>query len=206
MPTIPLPLSAVERIHAIWLAASDRDLSSPSLSGVLIKGSADCIAIAATDGKILVEEAWTLDAGTLEAEWILSAASALMLRDWCKAVRKSLGKRADATVQMICEQRQITVGMPGSPIGDIKLACVDATFPQYAKALDNPTLPEHGPARIGMNLQYLSALETLWKVKGQMGPCVTCEFHRGMIFRPLSGPPVGCQRQIALVMPITLPT
>lgn len=228
MTTLSLSLSAVERIVAVHTAAADRDRdrTSPVLNGVCIKAGkpvgtdgAPCMAIVATDGKILVEETWTLDAGQFgiapkefptdeerSEEAIISAKSIDLLASWTKQIRKSLGKRPEATLTMLIENKQVTIGLVNSAIGDILLACVDGRFPNYEKALDSQSLSSNGPARIGFDCEYMARLAKLWGRKGMAGPAVVCEFGRGIVIRPLPGPPVGCQRQRALVMPISLPT
>lgn len=226
MTTISLSLSAIERICAVHTAAADRDQSSPVLAGVCLTAGKPvgtdgqpCMAIVATDGKILVEETWTLDAGqfgTAPKEWptdeerseeaIICAASVDMLASWTKQIRKSLGKRTDATIAVLIENKQVTIGLVNSAIGDIRLSCVEGRFLNYEKAFDSQSLSSAGPARIGFNCDYMARLAKLWTRKGMAGPAVVCEFGRGMILRQLAGLPIGCQRQRALVMPISLPT
>ena len=227
MTTLSISLSAIERIVAVHTAAAVRDMSSPVLSGVCLTAGTPvgtdgqpCLAIVATDGKILVEETWTLDAGqfgTAPKEWagdeerseeaIICAASVDMLASWTKQIRKSLNKRqTDVTLTMLVENRQVTIGLVNSAIGDIRLACVDGRFLNYVKTFDSQSLSSAGPARIGFNCDYMARLAKLWTRKGMAGPAVVCEFGRGMVIRPLAGFRSGCQRQRALVMPISLPT
>ena len=225
MTTLSISLSAVERIAAVHAAAADHGKSSPTLSGVCIKAGVPvgtdgqpCMSIVATDGKVLVEETWTLDAGRFgtapkefpteeerSEEAIISSASVDMLASWTKQIRKSLGKRPYATLTMLIEHGQVTIGLANSAIVEVKLACVEGRYCRYERALDSQSLAQAGPARIGFNCEYMARLAKLWHRKGMTGPNVVCEFSRGMILRPLAGPPVGCQRQRALVMPITLP-
>jgi hypothetical protein len=159
----------------------------------------------ATDGKILVEEQWMLDAGSLaDKEVKLGPDAVATLAGWCKLARKILSKRqTDITVDMLVEHGQVAVGWPGGTIGNAVLRQTEGTFPSYEKALTiSPA--EHGPAHLGWDMTYMSNISKLWGRKGSHG--VACYFRRGMIMKPLGFPPVGCVGRVALVMPITLPT
>lgn len=212
MPTVSLPLSVVERICAVHKCAADHEVRMGSvLAGVALKPFASAIGagitIVATDGKVLAEESYPIDLGTV-TDAILSEASVTMLRDWCRAVRKSLSKKQhDATVEMLTENRQITVGLPGSPIGDIRLATVEGTFPNYVGALTKPEKSGDGlqtySQRIGVSSDYLGRFYALWGSKASHAIVMT--FARGIIVEPLNlHAGAICQR--GLVMPISLPT
>jgi hypothetical protein len=210
VPTLSIPLSAIERLPAIHAAAADTCRSSPILSCVCLRpctiGTGEpCLAIAATDGKILVEERWILDAGSLaDNEAKLGPDAVATLAGWCKLVRKSLSKRqTDVTVEMLVEHGQVTVGWPGGTIGDVVLRQTEGTFPRFENALIiSPA--EHGPAHLGWDMTYMANISKLWSCKGSQG--VACYFRRGVIMKPLGILPAGCVSQVALVMPITLPT
>jgi hypothetical protein len=159
----------------------------------------------ATDGKILVEERWTIDAGSLaDNEANLGPDAVATLAGWCKLVRKSLSKRqTDITVEMLVERGQVTVGWPGGTMGNVVLRQTEGTFPRYEAAL-SVSPAECGPARLGWDMTYMANIAKLWARKGSHG--VACDFRRGMIMKPMGTLPVGCVGQVALVMPIALPT
>ena len=216
MPTISLPLSVLERFHPVWLAAHDEDRSSACLTGLAINPDAinpdgsPSIAIASTDGKVLVEEVWVAPIGNgsapLETGLILSGDSILLLRDWCKSVRKTLGKgRSDAEIIMLIENRQVTASLKNCAIGDLKMATIDATYPKYKPVLERP-VEISSPGRFGINGVYIGAVAKAWSASNKKGEMIIEWTGKGYVLRPLARIPHGCVSQRALVMPITLPS
>lgn len=205
MNTISLPLSVLERVPLVWKAAADRDRSSPMLSGVCLcdTASSGCgIAIVATDGKFLVEESYALDSGTMiECQATIGAQSVDMLKDWCKALRKTMPKRmADCTVDVHIKELEMIVNQPGSPLGSISLRLVQGTYCAYRQAFGGDVKP--WPARTGVNMSYMSRLDDLW-TEGARSGC-SMEMRKGIILRPLSRCAGMSIDRVALLMPITL--
>lgn len=205
---ISLSTDAAARIVAVHTAASDRDRSAPILCGVCLRTIAtengNALVIVATDGKFLIEEQWTLDAGSLEdGEVNLGRAAVDMLKGWLKMVDKSLGKRTSATIEMQWDGKVATFKACGLPVGDCPLRAVEGYFPRYDAALrptDEPTKVD----RLGFNLEYFARVSDCWKEKRNEIVAVEIKHYRGTVVRKMKLP-VGCQSMLALVMPISLP-
>lgn len=205
---ISLSTDAAARIVAIHAAASDRERTSPILAGVCLRTIATdegrALVIVATDGKLLIEERWTLDAGHLEdGEINLGPDAVAMLKAWLKMVDKSLGKRPSATIEMHWDGKVATFKGCGLPVGDCPLRAMEGCFPRYDPALrptDEPTKCD----RLGFNLDYFARVAECWKEKRQDAVAVEMIHYRGTVLRRMRLP-VGCQSMLALVMPISLP-
>lgn len=201
------------RIVALHDAASDADSYSPVLSGVCLRsapisgdtGNGDALIIVATDGKLLMEERWTLDAGTLQdGEAILPADGIHTLSLWMKSLKAVLGKRPSCTMECTIAGRMATFRVPGLMIGECAVRLVEGSFPNYLHAL-NPADKPATPDRIGYNLAYFAAVAKAWKRPKLDITSVEAKHYRGTVLRLLRLP-IGCQSALALIMDITLPS
>jgi hypothetical protein len=212
MPILSLPYDAALRIIAVQAAASDPDRSSPILSGVCLRSVAintdvcngNALVIVSTDGKLLLEEQWSLDAGTMgDAEVNLGPDAVAQLALWLKSVKASLGKRCSCTMEMEYSERSVTFRVPGLAIGECPLRCTEGSFPRYDHAL-RPSDKPSNPDRIGFNLAYFAAVAKAWKQPKLDSIAVEVIHYRGTVLR-LMRLPIGCQSALALVMPISMP-
>lgn len=206
--TISISNDVVARIVAIHEAASDSDHSSPVLSGVCLRSAATdtghALIVVATDGKLLLEERWTLDAGTLQdGEAILPADGIHALALWLKALKAALGKRPSCTIDCTIANRIAQFRVPGLMFGSCDVRLVEGSFPNYMHAL-NPTDKPSTPDRIGYNLAYFAAVAKAWRRPKIDSVAVEVKHYRGTVLRLLCLP-IGCQSALALIMPITLP-
>jgi hypothetical protein len=216
MQHLTIPLSILDRIVAVHTAGADRDRTCSTLPGVLIApyrspDNAHGITIAATDGKILVEESYVLagvSSSALASQVILSESSVSILANWLKSIRKALpaSKTRDYEIAVSFDEKSVTVSLAHSPIGAAILGLVDGTYPSYGNCFANPceTGPQgliNRPYRVGINAEYMGRLEKLWGTKSSKS--IIMDFrHRGIVCYPLSSA-TGNQR--ALIMPISLP-
>lgn len=206
---ISLSTDAAARIVAVHAAASDRGSASPILAGVSLRSIATdnghALVVVATDGKMLIEEQWTMDAGNLgDGEVNLGQSAVDMLKGWLKVVDKSLGKRPSATIEMHWDGKVATFKACGPPVGDCLLRATEGCFPRYDHALrptDEPTKVD----RLGFNLDYFARVSDCWKEKRNEVVAVEIKHYRGTVIRKMRLP-IGCQSMLALVMPISLPT
>jgi len=159
----------------------------------------------ATDGKLLIEERWTLDAGNLEDREVnLGQAAVDTLKGWLKMVDKSIGKRPSATIEVHWDGKVATFKACGLPVGDCPLRAVEGYFPRYDHAL-RPTDAPTKCDRLGFNLDYFARVAECWKEKRQDAVAVEMIHYRGTVLRRMRLP-VGCQSMLALIMPISLPS
>jgi hypothetical protein len=216
MQYITIPLSILDRIVAVHTAAAYHDGTSSPLSGALLApyqspDKAHGITIAATDGKILVEESYVLagvSSSALSSPVILSGEGVAILAGWLKSIRKAMphAKNRDLEAQFVVDGKSIAVSIRHSPIGAAILGLVEGTYPSYGNCFANPceTGPQgliNRPYRIGIDAVYMGRLEKLWGTKSSRA--VIMDFrHRGIVCYPLSNA-TGNQR--AVIMPISLP-
>lgn len=210
---LSLSTDAAARIVAIHEAASDADRSSAILSGVCLRSAAIAtdasngheMVIVATDGKLLVEERWSLDAGSLDdGEINLGSLAVDAMKAWLKSIHKALGKRKSATLELSWDGKVATLSVPGLTHGPCVMRATEGSFPRYDHALrgtDKPTPTE----RIGYNLQYFAQVAKAWKTPGHDAVVVEATHYRGTVLRRMRLP-IGCTSALALVMPVSLPT
>lgn len=211
--TISLSYDAALRIAAIHGAASDGDRSSPILSGVCLRSvpistdvcNGHALIIVATDGKLLLEEQWTLDAGSLtDTEINMGTQAVEQLALWLKSVKATLSKRPSCTMEMSWDGRMATFRVPGLSIGECPLRATEGSFPHYDAAL-RPGGDPSAPPTLGYNLSYFAAVAKAWKQPKLDHVTVECKHYRGTVLRMLRLP-IGCHSALALIMPISLPT
>lgn len=201
MSSVTLSLSIVERIVKVHECAADRADRQPVLGGVFLQFSSPELVIAATDGRLLIEEAWpvSLAPGT---SMIVAAASVGLLDGFCKSVRKQNGKKGhDPVVTLSIEtdsptRRTISACALGSVV---TLSLVEEKYPSYIGAL---TRDSYATTTICLNSDYLSRLNKLWATKQNKG--LMMAFKRGVHVSPLTLAD-GAIRQRGLLMPILVP-
>jgi hypothetical protein len=212
MHTISLSYESALRIIAVHDAASDADRSSHILSGVCLRSVAvqtdvcngHALIIVATDGKLLLEEQWSLDAGNLEdTEINLGPQAVAQLALWLKSVKATLGKRPSCTMEASWDGKVCTFRVPGLALGECPLRATEGTFPRYDHAL-RPSDAPSAPERVGYNLAYSASVAKAWKQPKLDCVAVEVKHYRGTVLRLLRLP-IGCQSALALIMPISLP-
>lgn len=197
-PSLDVALCAIssdqlERFLAVWTASADQDRSGAVLAGLSLSYDGAILTIAATDGKILVEE--TLATDNLHREvWSVIIANDAMktLKAWVKSIPLSHRvtiARGPKSIRLVCSGAAI------------ELRTVEGNFPQYKMALSlegkaNPV------EYVGLNVEYMARLHKLWKGQGN---AMRCDMRRGIICKPMRLSNF-CLSQVALVMPISLPT
>jgi hypothetical protein len=218
MQSLTIPLSILDRIVAVHIAAADRERTSPVLMGVSIApylspDNAHGITIAATDGKVLVEESYVLagvSSSALASPLIISEMGSGILADWLKSIRKAMphAKNRDLETMVSVDEKSVTVSILHSPVGATILGIVDGTFPPYAGALDLKCQADESgnllrQARVGINADYMGRLEKLWGVKGKAITGIMMDFRsRGILVSPVNTNYSGVRR--GLIMPIIL--
>ena len=195
--SISLPFHILPRIVAVHTAAADKERCSPVLMGVLVTLSGNVATLAATDGKLLIEETANCQTGEDSLSVILSADGAAQLAAWCKMLDKA-GKAPAVAV----EQKEKRVFFSCEGFGQVEIRCVEGTYPAYASALNQPRTGE-GIKVAGINLDYMAAVAKCWRRKGSAAVRMDCA-GRGMILSPLQLMS-GMLSQRALIMPISLP-
>jgi hypothetical protein len=175
--------------------------------------SAHGITIAATDGKILIDESYVLagvSSSALASPIIISATGVGTLADWIKSIRKTMphAKNRDFEAQFVADEKSIAVSIMHAPVGAAILGLVEGTFPAYAGALELKCQADqngniNSKARVGINAEYMGRLEKLWGVKGKTCGIVMDFRSRGVLVSPVNTNYFGVRR--GLIMPISLP-
>jgi hypothetical protein len=189
--------SILSRIPFVHLAA-DADRSSAILAGVMLTCTAGVLVIAATDGKLLIEECYELPASE-DFNVILSEDGVKRLGQFLKA---TVSKRSDAEcVLSIDTPRAAAVNHPNGTTMILPLC--EGTYPAYAGCMSHAR-NDTAPSRFALSSHYLALLEKAWATKGNSA--IVMEWRgRGVICSPLSIRDGAISRR-ALVMPIPFRT
>lgn len=188
--------SLLSRIPLVHLAA-DRDYSYPVLAGALLKSEGGKFLIAATDGKLLIEESY--DMPTLgDFSVVLSADGVAKLAGFLKL---TVNKKCDVEFSFaINGHKAITISHASGAA--VVLPLVEGTYPNFSGTFDKPATPqEHVPLRFCANGDYATVLRKVMGTK-QSAALVYEWHHNHLQVTPLN-PTYGQQR--AILMPISLP-
>jgi hypothetical protein len=205
--TFSLPAYFLARIRAVGLAAADRDQSSAALSSVLLVIDNGRATLAATDGKILVEESLTVDTLStpepvrlLVRGWKLKELQAFLKPALPKGkAGKSQEVRLDVETELQAGPRAVKATLTLASGAALPLTLTDASFPGYSAAFDQSPSTTTSSVQ-GLNLEYMARLQDAWKC------VVRITIGRGWVITPaLRSGFEGEYRRRALVMPCILP-
>ncbi len=199
--SVTTSLDTLQRIIAVHRAGCDPDRSTAVLSGINVFYTVDGkLTIAATDGKLLVEETFDLSANSHAFNIILPPDAIKAISGWIKSAPKLTGHRKvqGHAVSISVEGRIVTITGWGS---SMTCKTLEGTYPAYQNAF---TFKESAPGEVprqcesyALNLAFMARLAACWDdctIKVQHG--------RGLFISPLN--PGNAQRR-ALIMTISLP-
>ena len=192
-----IPHSILSRIPLVHLAA-DADRSTAILAGVLLKCTAGVLVIAATDGKLLIEECYDLPASE-DFSVILSDDGVKRLGQFLKA---TANKRVDADCTLsIDTPTAATIAHPNGTAMILPLC--EGTYPNFS-ACWSGNVDAGGPSMFCTSGDYVATLAKAWGNKSSTA--LVYEWAtRYLRAKPLNPNPMA-KYQRAILMPISMPS
>jgi hypothetical protein len=192
-----IPHSILSRIPLVHLAA-DADRSSAVLAGVMLTCTAGVLVIAATDGKLLIEECYELPASE-DFNVILSEDGVRRLGQFLKA---TANKRIDTECMLSIDTPiAATIGHPNGTTMILPLC--EGTYPNFSMCWSG-NVDAGGPSSFCTNGHYVATITKTWCDK-RSGGLVYEWATRYLRVKPLNPNP-SAKYQRAILMPIAMPT
>jgi hypothetical protein len=192
-----IPHSILYRIPRVHLAA-DADRSTEILAGAWLKCTAGVLVITATDGKLLIEECYSLPASG-DFSVILSGDAIRRLGSFLKATEN---KRADANCTLsIDTPTAATITHPNGTA--MMMPLCEGAYPDFS-ACWSGNVDAGGPSMFCTSGDYVATLAKVWGNKSSTA--LVYEWStRYLRVKPLNPNPMA-KYQRAILMPISMPS